>query len=66
MFIRKRDNDEEEEDKPQAKKARVASDDMTKQQLKSELTKMKVQLPTKDSPRKVYVDLFNKKMNNEI
>jgi len=39
---------------------------MNKDDLKRELTRMKVQLPTKDSPKKVYVDLFKKKMNNEI
>jgi hypothetical protein len=64
---RKRDDDDEEdEDRPQTKKARVDADKMNKSDLKRELTKMKVQLPTKDSPKKVYVDLFNKKMNNEI
>ena len=60
------DDDEEDEDRPQTKKARVDVDKMNKDELKRELTKMKVRLPTKDSPKKVYVDLFNKKMNNEI
>ncbi len=68
MYRRKRgeDEDEDDEDKPQTKKARLDPAKMNKKELKQELTKMKVQLPKTDSPKKVYVDLFNKKMNNEI
>jgi chaperonin cofactor prefoldin len=57
---------DDDDEKPVERKQHLDPERMDKSTLKMELTKMKVVLPTKDSPRKVYVDLFKKSMNNKL
>lgn len=56
---RKRPLDEADAAPPSpAKRVKVDPNSLTKPQLKSELTKMGIKLPTKDMPKQTYVDLF--------
>jgi hypothetical protein len=62
---RKRPEDDASDEKVEApaKRAKVDPNSMTKPQLKSELTKMGVKLPTKDQPKSVYVEIYEKSVN---